>query len=558
MNLKVPVRILRTLGKGDDAKHPHFTDLFSSWKSDSDLVSIDTNSISSEELEDIENVMKTDTVQLDGYSALSRRLSSYRSLMKSGSSKTIKRLLDIPDSFKAFAKEFMPSNLIYVQDDMGVNNPYIVTDCEYHERYRDCPPYVSFTFKATRQGEDQTKSFSIHTEDLRRKDEEGGTGKSIAEILSDNNVLIENMDLNMDHAISLDKYRDLLNEKGRVYTGSKYGMATMEYIDRWGDKRNGKRKFYFKDNVSPKVVIDFNGVYDDSSGSDKREDDKVIYSSFIGKRVKLPIHTYGDVFHLEDHHWISIHVDYLNEYQFAGKELMDKLVLSKQDKELIKILMEMSKMKIDDIVEGKSGGSFIMATGIPGTGKTLTAEVFSETIEKPLYKVQCSQLGLDVDSVEKNLKTVLSRASRWGAILLIDEADVYVRARGTDINQNAIVGTFLRTLEYYTGILFMTSNMGTAIDDAIMSRATAHLEYGSPDLEAREKIWEILSEQLDIELTIGDQRALAEHFETAVGRDIKALLKLSKMYCEGKKIECTPEVIKSISGFVPNVNRNVN
>src|SRR6185295_19284784 len=104
------------------------------------------------------------------------------------------------------------------------------------------------------------------------------------------------------------------------------------------------------------------------------------------------------------------------------------------------------------IVAGKTGGTIVFCTGEPGTGKTLTGEVFSEVIKRPLYVVQCSQLGTDEEELEKQLKKVLRRAQRWGAILLIDEADVYVRERGDDIQQNAIVGVFLRVLEYYRGI----------------------------------------------------------------------------------------------------------
>ena len=386
-------------------------------------------------------------------------------------------------------------------------------------------------------------------EGLRNVD--GSSGKTIAQLLDDNKCLIETEDLNETHSKSLKRYEHMLTQCGKVYVGSGVGQ------NRSGE-RYSRNRFFFKDNASPKVVVDFEGLYNDSSSSGKRDsEDKIIHQRILQKRIKLPIHTYGDAFHLEEHIWITIHVDYLEPYKFKGKELMEKLVLSEQDKDLIKILMEMSKMKIDDIIEGKSGGSFVMATGVPGTGKTLTAEVFSETIEKPLYKVQCSQLGLNVEQVEKNLKQVLSRASRWGAILLIDEADVYVRARGNDINQNAIVGTFLRTLEYYTGILFMTSNMETAIDDAIMSRATAHLQYAKPDENSRTAIWKILSEQFGISFNENEIKELGKHFGDAVGRDIKALLKLAKMYAEGKQVECTVQLIKDISGFVPNVGKEL-
>ena len=73
---------------------------------------------------------------------------------------------------------------------------------------------------------------------------------------------------------------------------------------------------------------------------------------------------------------------------------------------------------------------------------------FREASKKALYVVQCSQLGISAEQLEEKLSGVLERASRWGIILLIDEADVYIHERGNDLEQNAIVGVFLRLLEY--------------------------------------------------------------------------------------------------------------
>jgi len=79
---------------------------------------------------------------------------------------------------------------------------------------------------------------------------------------------------------------------------------------------------------------------------------------------------------------------------------------------------------MDDIVAGKSGGTTMLCAGPAGVGKTLTAEVYSEIIKRPLYRVHSWQLGLNVGEMEKALKDVLTRALRWGAVMIIDEADV--------------------------------------------------------------------------------------------------------------------------------------
>ncbi|MBU0656200.1 MAG: hypothetical protein KJ914_13850 [Gammaproteobacteria bacterium] len=53
-----------------------------------------------------------------------------------------------------------------------------------------------------------------------------------------------------------------------------------------------------------------------------------------------------------------------------------------------------------------------------GGGKTLTAEVYSEIIKRPLYRVHSGQLGLNVVEMETALKNTLTRAQRWGAVVV--------------------------------------------------------------------------------------------------------------------------------------------
>jgi SpoVK/Ycf46/Vps4 family AAA+-type ATPase len=91
--------------------------------------------------------------------------------------------------------------------------------------------------------------------------------------------------------------------------------------------------------------------------------------------------------------------------------------------------------------------------------------------------------------VEKFLKSIFKIASRWQAILLLDEADVFLAERGLDPHTNALVSVFLRELEHYEGIMFLTTNRLQSFDPAILSRIHLPLRYGPLDLEARKAIW---------------------------------------------------------------------
>lgn len=246
---------------------------------------------------------------------------------------------------------------------------------------------------------------------------------------------------------------------------------------------------------------------------------------------KLPTHPVVRVFNLRTHSFVTIHVADLTEYPY-DKTMGSKLVLPEDHKQLIDALTDSAITRYGDIISGKATGVIILCSGTPGTGKTLTAEVYSEIAERPLYSVQCSQLGTDVEELEKKLSVVLKRAVRWNAILLIDEADVYIHERGSDMKQNAVVGVFLMALEYYQGILFMTTNRGGFVDDAIISRMTAHIKYEVPAGESRNRIWHILAKQYDVEMSEEMVKKAVQQFPKVSGRTIRQMLKLAKFMAE--------------------------
>jgi len=267
-----------------------------------------------------------------------------------------------------------------------------------------------------------------------------------------------------------------------------------------------------------------------------------------GLFTELPVHCYLLMFHLELHHHLWVHVNDLTPYRYQP-ELKQKLILREEQIDLIDILTAEMDVLMDDIVEGKSGGTTVLCAGPAGVGKTLTAEVYSEIIKRPLYRVHSGQLGLNVGEMEKALKDVLTRAQRWGAVMLIDEADVYIKRRDNNIAMNAVVGVFLRVLEYFNGLLFLTTNRVDDIDEAIVSRCIALIKYYPPDGEARRQIWQVMVNQfeLDVDVHLIDQ--LVDSFPNATGRDIKGLSKLVAKFCQHKQVPPTLDVFKRCSIF---------
>lgn len=78
-------------------------------------------------------------------------------------------------------------------------------------------------------------------------------------------------------------------------------------------------------------------------------------------------------------------------------------------------------------------------------GSTITdhlLESVADITKRPLYSVNCGELGVSTESVEANLSDALRLATTWNAIVLIDEADVFLEARSpNDLERNGLVSS---------------------------------------------------------------------------------------------------------------------
>ncbi|KAF6814687.1 AAA family [Colletotrichum sojae] len=166
-----------------------------------------------------------------------------------------------------------------------------------------------------------------------------------------------------------------------------------------------------------------------------------------------------------------------------------------------------------DLVRGKGSGLFILLHGVPGVGKTATAEAVAQANNKPLFTITCGDLGLTPDTGEMKLNEVFQLAHLWDCVLLLDEADIFLAKRDTfNLKRNALVSVFLRVLEYYSGILFLTTNRVGIIDEAFKSRIHISLYY------------EPLSRQQTIEIfrvNIRKLRGMEDTKEKLLGGDQK-------------------------------------
>lgn len=254
--------------------------------------------------------------------------------------------------------------------------------------------------------------------------------------------------------------------------------------------------------------------------------------------------------------WGEVYVEHITPIEWADNSY-DLLVLDDDLKRMVRSLVTHHRGSFSDIINGKGGGIIFLLHGEPGQGKTLTAETVAEMLHRPLYSVTVGELGIEPSELEESLRRILDVATAWDAVLLIDEADIFLEARDeNDVLRNAMVGVFLRLLEYHQGVLFLTTNRVKNIDRAFYSRISFGIQYRGSDETKREKIWHNLLNAAGIEMPDEDIHTLAKH--DLNGRQIKNVIRISqtlvKAEPEGAKLlPVFEDVIRSIEEFQSSI-----
>jgi hypothetical protein len=104
-------------------------------------------------------------------------------------------------------------------------------------------------------------------------------------------------------------------------------------------------------------------------------------------------------------------------------------------------------------------------------------------------QMSAGDLSNDPKALERQLSEIFELADHWKALLLLDKADVYFRERAYDHLHNSLVSVFLRKLEYYQGIMLLTTNRIKDFDEAILSRTHVTLKYIALGVDTRMEIW---------------------------------------------------------------------
>jgi SpoVK/Ycf46/Vps4 family AAA+-type ATPase len=175
--------------------------------------------------------------------------------------------------------------------------------------------------------------------------------------------------------------------------------------------------------------------------------------------------------------------------------------------------------------------------GPPGTGKTICAEALAYTLDRKLLVVRYSELESRwVGQTAKHVASVFRAAERQDAVLFFDEADAIAGRRfttmqaGVEREANSVVNVLLHELETFPGVVIFATNLAANMDPAFERRIRTHILFEMPDVDARERIWQVQLHPRKTPLAADvDFRALAEAYARS-GGDIKnAVLKAAQI-----------------------------
>lgn len=346
-----------------------------------------------------------------------------------------------------------------------------------------------------------------------------------------------------------------LTERGRKF--QKYAIGH-HFMNLKGNLTIGTGLFSYDICHNGRIIIDHTkgntvgeDYYDDWSNSYVPKDTQ----TEINEDMLFTADCMFSIFSLNEKKWGVAYVEHISDITF-NDDILNNLVLDDEHKEVLTALALHSDSGFKDIIQDKSGGTIVLLYGTPGTGKTLTAQAVAEILHKPLYSITVGELGTYASTLEENLSRILSLTKYWNAVVLIDEIDIFLEERTKgEIERNAMVGIFLRLLETYHGIMFLTTNRKATIDSAFNSRISVKIEYIDLDVASRCNIWNILLKYVKVSLSDDEINQLAKY--DINGREIKNAIRLAQSLAKHKKCDVSIELLEKAINYSHEMTANI-
>ncbi|KAF2748702.1 P-loop containing nucleoside triphosphate hydrolase protein [Sporormia fimetaria CBS 119925] len=155
----------------------------------------------------------------------------------------------------------------------------------------------------------------------------------------------------------------------------------------------------------------------------------------------------------------------------TGVDTLELLTRCQPSRDIVRSLAQCSRT----IIESKGAGTVIMLHGPPGVGKSFTAKLVSEFLQRPLYTVPCREYSSS--RLATDLPSMLQLATRWDAVVLLKNV--------TSVKPDIISAA----TESFDGVLFLTVTLPDTIDQSLLTRVHLQLAYPKLSAQSRRHLW---------------------------------------------------------------------
>ncbi|WP_353094770.1 AAA family ATPase, partial [Methylibium sp.] len=199
-----------------------------------------------------------------------------------------------------------------------------------------------------------------------------------------------------------------------------------------------------------------------------------------------------------------------------GRDTAARPAVTRYDLGLLNVDTRFELPRIVEALQRRGCGTLCLY-GPPGTGKTALAEHIAHALQRPLVAKRASDLvSKYVGETEQNLARMFDEAQREGAVLLLDEADSYLRSRQRAERNYEVteVNEMLQGMERFGGVFVCTTNLFEELDEAALRRFSFKIRFKPLEAPQRERMF--IAEALG-----GDAAALtAEHRSRLAALDV--------------------------------------
>jgi hypothetical protein len=242
-------------------------------------------------------------------------------------------------------------------------------------------------------------------------------------------------------------------------------------------------------------------------------------------------------FDLSEKCWLEFSISGLQEIQWNENALHSVLIPDCTKQNLNALISHHLAAAVNhpaSIADRKVKGVNVVLHGPPGVGKTMTGNAIAEHHQRPLYVMHTDDLGLNASSVAQGLSEAVENTRSWGAILLLDAADIYLEAREAhDNHHNSIVAVLLRFMERHHSLFLLTTDRVQSFDEAVQGHVHMGIRFESLSARTRMIMWR--------QQVVGTEQGIL-----ATGRDSEPAMplseldfdELSKRALDGRQVSC--------------------